>query len=97
MKTQNGKEIYGDYFVIANGMETKYLTKPLNLNIPMLGGKGYSLNYVPKAGKESSLPKITSTFVDYTQACFINVTHLDIRMTGSFEFTTYDDTRPTPE
>lgn len=63
----------------------------------MLGGKGYSMNYTPKEGKQDSLPNITSTFVDYNNACFINVTDIDIRMTGGFEFTTFNDTHPTPE
>ena len=55
------------------------------------------MNYTPKEGKQDSLPNITSTFVDYNNACFINVTDIDIRMTGGFEFTTFNDTHPTPE
>ncbi len=95
VKTASGAEVAGDVFVVANGMEAKFLAKPLGLRLPLLGAKGYSLNYTAKPG--ASLPPLSSTFVDYNTSSYVNTSLTDIRITGCFEFTSFDDTTPSPK
>lgn len=52
--TASGEEIRGDEFVLAAGSFSGNLAKKLNINLPMLSGKGYSLTVQQQAEKLST-------------------------------------------
>ena len=49
------------------------MTKPLGIVLPLLGGKGYSVNYTEKQGGPK-LPPLTETFADLSWALYFNRT-----------------------
>jgi D-amino-acid dehydrogenase len=52
--TASGEEIKGDEYVLAAGSFSGNLVKQLTINLPMLGGKGYSLTVQQQAEKLST-------------------------------------------
>lgn len=52
--TASGDEIKGDEFVLAAGSFSGKLVKKLNINLPMLNGKGYSLTVQQQAERLST-------------------------------------------
>jgi D-amino-acid dehydrogenase len=78
----NSQEIDGDSFLFCSGVWTSSLLKKIDLNIPLMPGKGYSFNTENK----NDFPTIPSILVDARVA----VTPMDnnLRIAGTMEIDT---------
>lgn len=48
------------------------MVKPLGLSLPLVAGKGYSINYEEK--KETKLPSLDVNYFDYHSSLYYNKT-----------------------
>ena len=81
---------------MASGVQTKFMVKPLGLVLPLLAGKGYSLNLIEKENGPK-LPTLTNTFADLGYSLYHNKTENELRESGMFEFATFDDLKIDPK
>ncbi len=88
-------EIYADEVIVASGVGSKFMVKPLGLVLPLMGGKGYSLNIRQKEGGPE-LPPLTRTFADLGYSLYHNRTKDELRQSGMFEFAPFDDFKVDP-
>lgn len=64
---------------------------PLGYILPLIAGKGYSMNYSERKEGNFKLPPLDSNFFDFHSSLYYNKTPGEIRQSGLFEVTTYDD------
>ncbi|MBV6304584.1 D-amino acid dehydrogenase [Candidimonas humi] len=87
-------DIEADSYVVANGMGSRALLRPLGHDVPIYALKGYSLSIPLPAAEESAAPAISVT--DYQRRIVYARIGASLRAAAMVDIG-YDDTRPSPE